>query len=562
MLDSKLNEVIRHCNEVSARRKTPPPATEPLPPAEIASADELFITGLHLGPIPPHNLLPTVYRLEALRRDPYGLPVQQRHGPSGTHRGEFQEAARRFENAHQASDHAQCQSGRWRTVLQSGFDIDTALPLRKDAYAALYKATWNQAWAAASFHAIAELDCRHANWLHALEHLDRSLRHNTDNTRARNLKSVVLRRLGRADEAEALAHKTLEMDPLDWWARWLCGEKATCDAQTMLDLAQDFARAGLYSDAIALLKDYRPATRDLPDQSLGAGPLLLYTVARLHSKMGDDAAATATRIKAADEAPDYCFPARLEEIEILSSAIAANPRDARAPYYLGNLYYDRKRYGEAIRLWERSAKLDPSYSVVWRNLGIAYFNIRKSSAKAMRAYDKAFATNRADARLLFERDQLWKRLARSPAARLAELEKYPALVARRDDLSIELCALYNQTDQPEKALEIISTRTFQPWEGGEGARLGQYVRTHLLLGRKALSTGDFDDAIAHLECAMHPSVNLGEARHLLANPSDVHYWLGVALDLAGGMPKPARIGARRHPSAKTFMEARCACIRK
>ena len=34
---------------------------------------------------------------------------------------------------------------------------------------------------------------------------------------------------------------------------------------------------------------------------------------------------------------------------------------------------------------------------------------------------------------------------------MRELEKYPDLVRQRDDLSIELCALYNQTGQHEKA---------------------------------------------------------------------------------------------------------------
>ena len=89
------------------------------------------------------------------------------------------------------------------------------------------------------------------------------------------------------------------------------------------------------------------------------------------------------------EAPDYCFPARLEEIAILEAAVRENPRDARAPYYLGNLLYDRRRHEEAIRLWEHSAKLDPGFSVVWRNLGIGYFNVRRRSAKAKAAYDAA-----------------------------------------------------------------------------------------------------------------------------------------------------------------------------
>jgi tetratricopeptide (TPR) repeat protein len=56
---------------------------------------------------------------------------------------------------------------------------------------------------------------------------------------------------------------------------------------------------------------------------------------------------------------DYCFPSRLEEIAILESAMRANPSDARAPYYLGNLLYDRRRHVEAIRHWEKAAKLDP-----------------------------------------------------------------------------------------------------------------------------------------------------------------------------------------------------------
>jgi predicted Zn-dependent protease len=35
--------------------------------------------------------------------------------------------------------------------------------------------------------------------------------------------------------------------------------------------------------------------------------------------------------------------------------------------------------------------------------------------------------------------------------------------------------------------------------------------------------------------------NLGEATHLLANQSDIHYWIGVALDLLG-----EKISAREH----------------
>src|SRR5258708_2701797 len=208
--------------------------------------------------------------------------------------------------------------------------------------------------------------------------------------------------------------------------------------------------------------------------------------------------------------------------------MCANPADAGAPYYWGNLLYDRRRHEEAIRLWERSAELDPNFSIVWRNLGIGWFNMRRQPAKARVAYDKAFNANPADARLLYERDQLWKRLGVSPAKRLRELARHPELVGQRDDLSVELCALYNQTGQHEKASKLLAGRQFQPWEGGEGGALGQYVRAQLALGRAALAKRDFATARSHFERALASPPNLSEAKHLLANQSDIHYWLGCA----------------------------------
>ena len=77
--------------------------------------------------------------------------------------------------------------------------------LLEPAYAAFYKSTWNQAWAAAGYHALAEIDCRRGDWTTALEHLDRSLRFNTENLRARNLKVIALRKLADARPASALS---------------------------------------------------------------------------------------------------------------------------------------------------------------------------------------------------------------------------------------------------------------------------------------------------------------------------------------------------------------------
>jgi tetratricopeptide (TPR) repeat protein len=382
------------------------------------------------------------------------------------------------------------------------------------------------------------------------------LRLDADNLRARNLKVMVLRELSQTAEARLVLQDTLRLDRLDWWARHLGGEKIACDLQTQLDLAHDYTRAGYYAEAIELLSAANVQTGEecfslspsegeragvrgpsnqisrvnhtLPIQNLGVSPLVQYTLGWLEQKRGNHKIASKLFQHAAAQSPDYCFPSRLEEIPILEAAMRANPKDARAPYYLGNLLYDRRRHEEAIRLWERSAKLDPNFSVVWRNLGIGYFNIRAQPAKARAAYDRAFGANPNDARLLFERDQLWKRLGEKPERRLREFTRRLDLVQQRDDLSIELCALYNQTGQHEKSAQLVGSRQFQPWEGGEGGPLGQHVRSQLALGRAALDQQDFTAARSHFESALTSPRNLSEAKHLLANQSDINYWLGCA----------------------------------
>jgi tetratricopeptide (TPR) repeat protein len=538
-VNSKIvGELIAYQPKSRVRGEVPPPATEPPPPDEIPGTDELFITGLHLDQYRHATRSPVIYWREALRRDPLDSRCNNAMGLWHLRRGEFDDAEKHFRQAIERLTRRNPNPYDGEAYYNLGLCL-RYLNRDGEAYDSFYKATWNQAWAAAGYHALAEIDCSRQNWSLALEHLNRSLRFNTDNLRARNLKVTVLRKLHRSKEAGELLRETLKLDPLDWWARALNGERLTCDLQTQLDLAHDYARAGFFGEATGILKKSASEPRDLPDQSWGTLPLVDYTLGWLRDKVGEQKSASEFYKRAASQSPDYCFPSRLEEIAILESAMRANPKDARAPYYLGNLLYDRRRHTEAIQLWERSAKLDGSFSIVWRNLGIGYFNILSQPAKARVAYDKAFTANPADARLLYERDQLWKRLGEQPQKRLRELAKHPGLVRQRDDLSIELCALYNQTGQHEQVAELIAGRQFQPWEGGEGGPLGQHVRAQLALGRAALNRRDFAGAKAHFEFALTSPRNLSEAKHLLANQSDIHYWLGCAL--AGlGEKKSAR----------------------
>jgi tetratricopeptide (TPR) repeat protein len=166
-------------------------------------------------------------------------------------------------------------------------------------------------------------------------------------------------------------------------------------------------------------------------------------------------------------------------------------------------------------------------------LGIAYYNVHKDVAAAKGAYQRAFQCAPEDARIFYERDQLWKRTGESPERRLEELEAQLYLVRQRDDLTVEYCSLLNQLGRHEDALAVLKGRRFQPWEGGEGLALGQWWRTHIALGRMALWQRRANDAVRNFEAGLAGAENLGEARHLLANTSELDYWTGLAHRAAG-----------------------------
>ena len=108
------------------------------------------------------------------------------------------------------------------------------------------------------------------------------------------------------------------------------------------------------------------------------------------------------------------FPNQIEAVLALQAAIAFDPDDPRAPYYLGNFWYAHRQYDDAIAAWERAAARDPDFPTVHRNLGMAAMNKRHQPDAALALYERAFALDPADARVFFELDQLHKKMGAAP----------------------------------------------------------------------------------------------------------------------------------------------------
>ncbi len=518
--------VLRYGPEEFEPEPSPAVATEPPLPEEVLNNDELYLNGLHLEQYRHPTRMPEIYWQEGIRRDPGDCRCNLALGRWHLNRGEFLEAQKFLvaSIARLTARNPNPADGEAHYVL----GLALLYQQRSDkAYNAFYKSTWNAAWRGPAYHRLAEIDCTRADWTTALDHLDRSLRAESDNLNARNLRSLVLRRLGRVAEATAFFEETCALDPLDIFSRWLASDVPPQDGQLMLDLTFDLARAGFLDEALSMLGSIDRGTTG------SAEPILLYLKADILDRLGRPSEGAAARECARQADPAFVFPSRLEELVLLSKAVIADARDPHAPCYLGNLLYDRRRYHEAISMWERAVALEPSVATPWRNLGIAYFNELHDPVRALQAFAKARIAAPRDARILYEYDQLLKRTGLGLLERLAKLEANATLVGQRDDLSVELASLYNSLDKPQRALDLLLNRGFQPWEGGEGLVLSQYVRANVLVAHRFLQRGEPASAISALLAACKPPENLSEARHLLMNLSIVDYWLGMAHHDAG-----------------------------
>lgn len=517
--------------DVSTLERSREVATEPPMPDAIETLEELYLTAEHLEQYRHPTRYPEIYWDEILRRDPLDVRTNIAYGRRKLNQGLLDDAAKHFE---QAIERLTCRHPNPYTG-EAHYYLGLARRFQNrftEAYGLLYKSTWNAAWRSAAYYELALLDCRQGDFETALQHCEDVLDTNRQNNKAQVLKALVLGKLGR-DGSQVLAD-LLAVDPLDHWARHASGDvdaflaKSRNDAQTVLDIVYDYVDAGFRQEAIELLElhhSHAVHAVAVPNP-LEKSQLTHYALAWL---TGSAAHLENARAKAAD----YCFPSRLQDQLLLEWALEQSGADRNAAYGLGNYYFDKKRHEDAITCWETARATDPSFATVHRNLGIAYWNVRRDGEAARAAYLQAVKCDPSDARLFAELDQLREKLGDTAEARLETLRTKPELVGERDDCTVSLAELYNQTGAPQAALDTLLARRFHPWEGGEGKVLRQYTRAHLLLGQQALETGDAAGALQHFEQAMQPPENLAEAYHLLQAKADVSYWIGKALCALG-----------------------------
>ena len=520
-------------------RPIPDAAEAALTPQDTKTNDQLYLTGLHLEQYRHATWSALDYYEEALRRDPNDVRCLNQTGLWYLRRGRFDKAEGYLRRAVKI----------WQKRNPNPYDSEAifnlALCLKyqhrsQKAYELFWKSTWSKAWADAGYFEAACISVSQARYEDALDEVERSLISNSHNHKARALKASILRLLGRNDEALLWIYESYKIDRFNYGCLYeehlLTGNQEPLNRLVELmhghvynyhELALDYAQAGLWQTCLDVLQ-----MDDAQDH-----PMTYYYMGYAQTMLGLMDEAKACFEKAETTKPDYCFPNRLEDVLALSTAQKLHPNGAKAPYFLGCLFYDKRQYDVAIENWERSAKLDPSFPTVWRNLALARFNKQNRQEEALEYMEKAFRLDQTDARMLMELDQLYKRLHHPHQERLDFLQRYPDLIQRRDDLVLEEITLLNQLGRYEEAKTKLDAHQFHPWEGGEGKVPAQYQICRVELAKQAITAKAYEQAVGLLlECLEYPH-HLGEGKLYGAQENDFYYFLGIAYDALGEKTK-------------------------
>ena len=569
VLDHAGNVLIAYSPRKRKEEPWPEPVKPPPAPRDIATVEELYLTGLRLEEFHSPALDPMLYWKEALRRDAGDTRVNTAVGLRELKGGLFQAAEDHFETALRrlTKDYTHPRNGEAFYYL----GIARLLEGKDDAaYTALSKATWSEAWTAAAYFALAQMDCRRGDYATASAHLDRSLSADSLNTPALDLKAAILRRLGEYSDAAGLATVASTLDPLDFWAenelllardeagledeaeqdRAALKKQMRGDTQNYLELAVDYADSGMWDEAIGLLKRL-----DESKPGRASSPMVYYYLAYLNEKKGNAGEAEKYDRLGSQASTDYCFPFRLESQDVLERAISHNPRDARARYYLGDLLYDHQP-AEAIKAWEASRDIDSSFCTVHRNLGLAYARFENDLPKALASMEKAVACDPRDPRVLAELDQIAEQAGVSPEKRLARLEEHQPVVLERDDAVQQEITLYVQLGQYDKAIDLLGRRHFHVWEGG-GEIHDIFISAHLLRGEVAFRDKHYREALRDFQAALEYPENLevGRPLHPQREP-EIEYSIGTAFEALGDAVR-ARNSYEKAAAAKVHLpEAR------
>lgn len=530
------------------KQEMPEAASAPPDPEDCKTNEDLYLYGLHIEQYRHATYAAEEYYLEGLKRDRTDIRLNNAYGKLILKRGLFKESEKYFRTAVEKSVRSNPNPYDSEPYYNLGLTLLYQNRL-DESYDAFYKSAWSNACQEAAFYHLACISMRRGDTVLALEHIENAVIKNSHNFKALDLKAMILKKLGREEEANEIAKTVLEKDPLDIISRRILGEKPDIHYNTAIETAIEYAAGGFIDEAIAVLEE---------DDS--GYPLIGYYLSYYYHLLGKEDNADKYQKLAWNTEFTGCFPHRLTDSIVLKYIVSSYDRDWRAQYYLGCLLYDKKRYDEAINCWENSVSINNKFPTSHRNLALAYYNKKQDAARAETELETAFRLDDTDARVLMELDQLYKKNGKSAQVRLKLLSNHMDLVEWRDDLLTEYITLLNTMKKYDDAYTCMMSHNFHPWEGGEGEITAQYVFSLTAMAKKEMDKGNDVKAIELLKKTAEYPHNLGEGKLYGAQENLQNYLLGIAYekrnetDLAQAYFEKAAAGISEPQSAMFYYD--------
>jgi tetratricopeptide (TPR) repeat protein len=516
------------------------PATRPIPdPKNSTSAEQSYVEGLAFDKKSKEREARAAYA-EALKRDPGFAPAHIALGLSFYRSGEYEAARKHLETALVRNKDAG-DAHYYLALVQRALGQTSEA---EDHLLWLVRAGYRESLAR---YVLGEIALARGDTKLALEHLEQAVMLDPRDLKARTVLAVAERLDGNLQSALTRINQVVNELPIDYFAvreQYLINKAAgnatndqlrhlvSREPDAILELVFDYVAIGRRREAIDVVEE---AIKNGPSGILAVDksrihPMLYYVLGYLYESGGERERARNQFALGMKGDPAFVFPHRVEEIDVLRAALAANPNDGRAAYYLGNVLASKNRDNEALNAWREAVKLDPANTVAQRNYARALWLVLQQRDEAAAQYQRAINVSPTDFRLYVEFDKLLAEMG-ATERRIKLLEGAPASVLSQSPVVQSLAAAYIDAGRFSEAAALLAKTTFTSGEG-EDAALGLYRKAHLGLARKHREAGDHLKAATEFAAVTEFPRNFGVGRP--AMQSQAQYYVAAAREYDAG----------------------------
>ncbi|MDD4437195.1 MAG: DUF5107 domain-containing protein, partial [Tissierellia bacterium] len=339
-------------------------------PEELQTVEEVYLTGKRVEQFYAPRYKAMDWYMEALKRDPGDIRTNTAVGNHYLKNGDYKKARSYFSKAIERLTKDYTRPSTCEALYLQGITLKS-LGLYDEAIDTLYRATWDYAYHSAAYFQLSQISVMRGEFEKALSQISESLSTNSRNNKAVALKTSILRKMNKYEQAVKMVETLNDSDPLDFRLQneyYLIlkesgnheeSEKILASLnremrdfdENYLDLAVGYLNDGLLHEANDVLLRFK-----------GNNPIFEYYLGYISDKNNRKESATDYFKIAAEKPVDYIFPHRLETVEVLNVALKYNPADGKAHYYIGNILYE-KQPEFAIENWQRAVGKNPDLAV-------------------------------------------------------------------------------------------------------------------------------------------------------------------------------------------------------